>query len=283
MLVPNQMIEVKWGRSNSTYYKSLGYNFTNLGDMFVVHAEELLPNSKAIVEIICDACGEITHTTYQSYLKSISLHPNGYYCKSCVQKLPEVRAKNEQTTYKKYGETNIFKTNYYKSKAKETNLCKFGVEFPMQSELVKEKVKATIKAKGDEIGFKNKERLFKAQCTLANSGKVPTSSQQLEFYNMLKQKYMCELNKPLNNLTLDIEVNYNGTLIDVEVDGAYWHNNKNKDRRRDEFIKTFGYKILRVRINRTLPDIELIHEGILNLVNSQHSFYQIVAKDVDNN
>ena len=283
MLAPNQLIEVKWGRTNCAHYKKLGYIFTKIGDSIMVKPEELLPNSKAIVKVICDVCGKITTTTYQSYLLSIKKNNNKYYCKSCVVNIPEVRNKREQTLLERYGDKNIFASEYFKEKSKETNLLKLGVEYPMQSSQVKEKSKNTFMEHDNLIGFQNKEILLKAQAALANSGKVLISSQQIELFNKLNNKYQCELNKPLESLNLDISLLYKDTYIDIEVDGEYWHKDANKDRKRDEFVKQHGYKILRIRINRKLPSIVEIEEAITALVSSEHSFYQIAAEDCKKN
>lgn len=283
MLIPNQMIEIKWGRTNSSHYKNLGYEFTKLGDKILVHAEDLLPSSKAIVRVECDDCGEITTTTYQSYLISIKSHECKYYCRKCIQKQDFVINKKQTTTYDKYGDKNIFKTDYFKNKSKETNLKKLGVEYPMQSIAVQNKSKATSDLNGTLLGFKNPETLHKAQLTLSNNGSVMTSSQQIELYNLLlENEYDCQINKPLDVLNLDIELNINNILIDIEVDGRYWHQDVQKDRRRDEFVKSKGYKVLRIIIDRKLPDLDIIKSGINKLINSEHSFYQIVSEDIKN-
>ena len=284
MLVPNQMIEIKWGRTNSTHYKKLGYVFAKIGDVFKVHAEELLPSSKAIVQVQCDECGKITTTTYQSYLISLQKHPNKYYCKTCVQLQSEVKSKIANTIYQTYGADSFFNTDYFKTKSRQTNLKNLGVEFPMQSAVVKDKARKAFANHGNLIGFQNPQSRAKARKTLADSGMVPTSSQQRELFNLLcAAQYNCELNKPLGELNLDIALFYNNICIDIEVDGAYWHKDTNKDRRRDEFVKSQGYKVLRITINHNLPNFKNICNSIDKLSTSEHSFYQIAAEDVDNN
>jgi len=221
MLVPNQMIEIKWGRTNSTHYKQLGYKFTKIGDVLLVHAEDLLPTSKALVKIQCDECGKITTSTYQSYLISLQSHPGYYYCKSCVQLQNFVKQKISNTICIKYGDKNFFNTEYYKTKSKQTNLNKLGVEFPMQSEEIQNKAKITFNKNGNYIGFQNPQSRVKARRTLANNGLIPTSSQQKELFELLQIDYDCELNKPLGALNLDIALTVNNIPIDIEVDGVY--------------------------------------------------------------
>ena len=67
---------------------------------------------------------------------------------------------------------------------------------------------------------------------------------------------------PCDKCSLDCVVCVEGFYIDVEYDGAYWHQDKQKDRRRDNFVKTQGYKIFRIRGDKkdNLPSEEQIKE-----------------------
>lgn len=97
----------------------------------------------------------------------------------------------------------------------------------------------------------------KAIQTLCLSNKVPTSKQQIVVYNLLKDLYgNCQLNIQCSNLMLDCVVNINDVQIDIEYDGWYWHQNQLNDRRRDEVVKTFGYKILRIKSGKNIPTIQ---------------------------
>ena len=64
-----------------------------------------------------------------------------------------------------------------------------------------------------------------------------------------------------------------GTRIDFEYDGSFWHDNKQKiqDRRRDEFLKKQGYKILRIESDRGIPTWETLLDKI-NYLKNGHSF-----------
>ena len=60
--------------------------------------------------------------------------------------------------------------------------------------------------------------------------------------------------------------------MDIEYDGEYWHQDAQQDRRRDEFVKSQGYKILRIRGRYDIPNREQLIQHIEKLVNSQHTF-----------
>lgn len=56
MIVPEQKVKVRWNGANKKQYISRGYNFTNIGDEFLVDIADLLKSSKAIVKATCDWC-----------------------------------------------------------------------------------------------------------------------------------------------------------------------------------------------------------------------------------
>lgn len=142
-------------------------------------------------------------------------------------------------------------------KRRKTCLKKYGVENPMQVKHIREK-QNTI---------------------MCNNGTVPTSSQQIAIFNMLNDTYdQCYLNYQLSDLSLDCVVNINDCKIDIEYDGIYWHQDYQKDRRRDEFVKSCGYKILRIKSDRHIPALEEIKEKINVLVNTDKQYQEILVQ-----
>lgn len=142
---------------------------------------------------------------------------------------------------------------------KRRNTCekKYGVSNPMQVKLIREKQNQIM----------------------CDNGTVPTSQQQLKIFNMLAEYYgdnKCALNEPLSDLSLDCVVNVNGCKIDIEYDGAYWHQDQQKDRRRDEFVKSNGYKVLRIKSDRMIPTIEEINQKIDILLQTNKKYQEIV-------
>ncbi|MBT2759833.1 DUF559 domain-containing protein [Paenibacillus sp. ISL-20] len=192
--------------------------------------------------------------------------------------------KNEQIKEKfllsikeKYGVENISQTDNYKEKFKNTSIKKFGTAHPFQSKEVKEKIiKTNIKKYGFKSSMQNKEIREKASKTLSENGNVKTSSQQLVLFNLLKENnYEVKLNYNVGSLFLDVALFINETMIDVEYDGSYWHQDAQRDRRRDEYLKSLGWKIIRIKSDRAMPSIEEIEVLIDKLVNTDRLFCRI--------
>ena len=58
-----------------------------------------------------------------------------------------------------------------------------------------------------------------------------------------------------------------------------WHQNQQKDRRRDEFSKSQGWKILRIKSGILLPTLEQLKYSIEKLINSSRTFTSIILND----
>ena len=92
---------------------------------------------------------------------------------------------------------------------------------------------------------------------------------------MLKEhykEYEIKINYPLSTLALDVFLNIDNIKIDIEYDGLYWHSDKQKDRRRDNFVKSKGYKILRVLGNKKdeMPTEKCLLESVEALLNGRN-------------
>ena len=142
-------------------------------------------------------------------------------------------------------------------KAQLTNLQKYGVRNPQQNP----KIKA------------------KAIKTLSQHGSVPTSKQQVIIYEMIKTKYPdAELNYPHSTCSLDVYLVANGVQIDIEYDAKFFHD-KQRDIKRDKFLQSQGFKILRVRSGHLLPTEQELFDAIDYLANTEHHFKEIVLSD----
>lgn len=212
----------------------------------------------------------------------------------------EARIKTEATWLKKYGTTNLMEVPEIKQRQRESIFAKYGVYHPKQSEAVrakerqhnldkygyeyvsqvpefKEKTKATcLKRYGAECGLSSDEIRTKGVLTLLKKGGIYTSKQQIELCEILKAEYgNCNLNQPCGRFSLDCVVIVNGINIDIEYDGWYWHQDKQRDRRRDEVVKSKGFKVFRILSDKKLPTIEQIREKIDFLITTQHNFTQL--------
>lgn len=154
---------------------------------------------------------------------------------------------------------------------------KYGYNHVQQVPEIRARTEATcLKKYGCKSSLGNAEVREKIVKTLKENGTVPTSSQQLQLQFMLKDMYgECLLNEPCGIHSLDCFIVVDGVKIDVEYDGRYWHQDKQKDRRRDEVVKSKGYKIIRIESDRTLPKEEQIRSAVQTLLDTENKFVQI--------
>lgn len=175
---------------------------------------------------------------------------------------PDIIQKVKDTMQEKYGVDYYSQTDEWKEKYKNTVFERYGVEHPMYNEAIKKKVREKV-----IISF-------------YNNGTIKTSSQQIEVYNILKDNnYNIYLNYPLSSINLDVAIFIDNIKIDLEYDSWYWHQDKNRDRKRDEFTKSQGWKILRIRSGHKVPTFEQLKESINILINSDKKFTQIILDD----
>lgn len=205
-----------------------------------------------------------------------------------ASKLDDTKEKMKRTNLERYGVEYFSQTNTFKTKYQSACMEKYGVKNAFAAEEIKEKIYQT---NIDKYGFKspmqNKDIKAKAMATLSNNGNVPTSTQQLSLYEIIKQKYpKTQLNYQLNSCILDIFVCIDDINIDVEYDGSYWHQDKQRDLKRDKFLQSQGFKTLRIRSGHLLPDEDELFSAIDYLTTTDHCFKEIILsdwKEVDKN
>ena len=165
----------------------------------------------------------------------------------------------------------------------KTNLEKYGSISAASSPEIRSKIEQTNLQKYGYIScLSNPEVKAKAIKTMERNGTVNTSSQQLKLYEIIKNRYSDTviLNKAVEDVSLDIGLNINGCLIDVEYDGWYWHKDREGfDRKRDYFLYSKGYKVLRIRSVYALATEEEIFDAIDYLVNTEHHHKIITLPD----
>ncbi len=195
-------------------------------------------------------------------------------------RIKKFKNKKENTCLKKYGFKHSTQSKIVQEKMKKTSFERYGCEFPSQTKEIKEKMKQTFQERyGVDYclqvpKFAQKARVGIMQ-TLIKNGNIPTSKPQIQIFEMccdIFGKETVTLNKPLSPFFLDIELKIDNILIDIEYDGTYWHNDPQKDRRRDEVVKSRGYKVLRIRGKQNVPTKEQLIDGVQDLLLTKYSF-----------
>lgn len=196
----------------------------------------------------------------------------------------EFKEKGVQTTIEKFGVENVFQNEEIKEKSRRTVKEKYGVDNISQSpEIKKKKEETSEKRYGHKYPLQSPAIQEKMRKTFYENNTAPTSSQQREIFNMCKEMYpnfRVELNYPLKDLSLDIFITTPENInIDIEYDGWYWHKDKIKDRRRDEVVKSYGYKVIRIRSGYKIPTKEQLQESINYVLQEGKNFSRITLDD----
>lgn len=117
--------------SNINHYSKFYPQIKNK-DSIMVDVRHLMSFSKSQVLVKCDRCN-IEKEIIWKYYVSYGYSNGNYFCKSCKTKINNLE---------KWGVENVFQLESTKSKSRETNLKKRGVEFISQSPEIKKLIKS---------------------------------------------------------------------------------------------------------------------------------------------
>lgn len=300
MLDEELLVEMKWYPANKDRYIQRGYVYTKVGDIFLAKVKDVLElSSGQKIPVYCDFCGKVYYPTSRNYQK-VKKRKEEDCCVSCKGK------KIKSTVQDRYGVSNVMQCQGIKEKHQETCMERFGSSSPLSCQDIYEKTKQSfnlhynvengvsdlrsVKEISDKIDKTNIERYggISPFCSseirkairekLYHNGTCPTSKKQLELRDMIEQVYgNCELNYPCDKVSLDCMTVIEGIKIDVEYDGWYWHKDtKEKDKRRDYYVKSKGYKVLRIlAYEDRLPTKEELVQSIDFLLNFDKKFKRI--------
>ena len=146
-------VEINITVRNARYYEDKGYEIPKVyskrtksmivqnGAKVMVKVEDIAPTSKAKLQYECDCCHNVFTTNIGDWNRREHLD-KGTYCKDCAAKvlLP-------QCLQDKYGVTNSSLIPSAIEKKKQTNLERYGAEWAIASDCVKEKIGDTIEQK----------------------------------------------------------------------------------------------------------------------------------------
>lgn len=299
MLLENEKVKMIWHPANKLIYENRGYIFTGYKTAFFPLVKDVVECSSGVkIPVKCDYCGKIYYPTSRNYNK-VKERNEKDCCVSCKGK------KIKATVKDKYGVDNVVYLESVQNKIKNTCLDRYGTESPLENKSIFNRTQETLYNKygvkncayiqevidkrketmqyryGCDYPLQNEGILRKSLETLSKNGNCPTSSQQIELQEILYNMYgNCELNYPCDRSLLDCMIEVDGVKIDVEYDGWYWHKDKqDKDIKRDWFVKSQGYKIIRfIAIKNILPSIEQIQQSVDCLVNTNSNFIKIILE-----
>ena len=186
----------------------------------------------------------------------------------------KIRQKAEDTMIEKYNVKYAIQNEHLNQKRKNTNKEIYGYEYPPQNNKVKNKIsESNIEyIKSEDYKLNKKERFKKMNQSLYNNSTGICSKQQKHVFDLLNNSNY-KLNYPCVYYLLDIvdiqnkiDIEYDGGGYNLPVKFGYTTQKEfnNKDIRRNYFVKSQGYKIIRIISNNDkLPKDDIL----LSLIN----------------
>lgn len=216
--------------------------------------------------------------------KEAKLRMKKYWKNLSDNQIRKMTTKRKQTCLKKYGVESIMQKDEIKNKAKQTNLDKYGTEYYAQTDEFKKRVKETCLEKyGVESISQLPETKEKVLLTLLNNGgEIPTSKQQIATFEIIKTLFdenNVFLNYPFDYYCLDVALVLDYIKIDIEYDGWYWHQDKEKDKYRNDYLINKNWKVLRIKSGVELPTINQLRESLNILINTNEMYQEIILDD----
>lgn len=270
-MILTKEVEIKLNSSNIKHFKNLGYEIPmkepcerykkrgielvyDLGAPITVKVDDLMKNSSAQIDVLCDMCKEkVIPVKYVNYNK-VTDRSGTYVCRECsyiktqqtlianygdlyvnteefkekqkkifIEKYgvdnplgnKEIQEKIHRGNIEKYGYKYIGQVPEFKDKMKTTLMEHYGVDSPAKSEEIKEKIRNTnLKRYGFSNAMQSPEIKEKANKTLCENGNQRTSKQQLYLHNL----YGGELNYPIKRYSADIC--FPEEMLYIEYDGG---------------------------------------------------------------
>lgn len=68
---------------------------------------------------------------------------------------------------------------------------------------------------------------------------------------------------PIRGTSIELDFAIPDKKICIEADGSFWHKDKNKDRRRDYYLKSRGWRTIRFTDKEILENEELVKSRLL--------------------
>lgn len=115
-MILSREVSIKINESNFQYYDNLGYDVT-LGEKLLIPIDLLSKGSHHKIKCKCDVCGIEKDVLFKNYVKYDNTWGE-YFCRKCSEK-----------------------------KRKKTLRKNYGVDYPIQNEDLKEKIKKTQSSK----------------------------------------------------------------------------------------------------------------------------------------
>jgi hypothetical protein len=156
-------LEIKTTNKNISYYKQFFPKIIS-GDIIKIIPTQLPLTSKIKIDVECEICHEHYNISYYSYVRNIN--SGLYYCQKCSY------IKSETTNLNKYGFKHPMQSQVIKEKVKSTNLKIYNVEYPSQNDDIKKKTENTCVKKYGETSYMKTDDFKKVSRDFYNNNYV---------------------------------------------------------------------------------------------------------------
>lgn len=278
-------IEIQLNPKNIAYYEKLGYKIprsvdvrgrirVSKGSKLKVKASDLPKGSHEKVEVLCDYCGTLKVISYKDFLRH-----HDEKLGDCCHKCGRIKYKN--TLQQKYGVDNVMSIPGVKEKIILTNRERYGCDYHVQRPEYQKQYEETMRQRyGVNRALQYPDFLEKMNVSRNKSPFKKTTRPQRKLADMLEKIYGNSiLEVPCLGYSLDCVVNINNTQFDFEYDGYYWHNNEERDEKRNENVIKSGYKVIRIRGNAKddMPEPYIIQQTVEEMLASDEKLSYITV------
>ena len=292
-------LPIKITKNNIKKYIDKGYENVHIGNIINIKIEDITKGSNKDIKLQCDYCGKEINRKLCDYnrrkekdlieldccidcrsLKTKQVF-NKKYGVDNILELEEIKDKIKQTNLERYGYINPNSNKDILEKRWITNFNRYGVKIPTQNEEVKQKsINTCLEKYGVQYIVQSDVVKEKIRNTMYKHGNVPTSSQQIAVFNIIKELgYEPILNYPERAFSLDVALFIFGKKIDIEYDCCYWHQNVRKDVIRNKVLNNYGWNVIRVLSKSKLPTKNQLQIAIDNIINSDKKIQLIQLED----
>jgi len=348
-MILSKYVNVKISNNQINYYRDKGYDVKGGNENVFIKVSDLSKGSGSKIKVKCDICEKEKEISFNRYIINTKNLTTYYACsRKCseqknkdtvlqkygvdnISNSQEIKDKKVETCLKNFGvdypqqskeilqkgkctKLELYGDENYTNieKAKQTNLKKYGFEFPVQSPIIKDKMLRSsnnfYKAKilntyNNIISYDGDNYEFYCDCGLDHSYKI--------YYKLLWQRrtsntILCTICNPIaknisgleieleifikNNYTEEIKFSDNDTIKPLELDiylptlklafefnGLWWHNELNKDNNyhlnKTEECEKQGIQLIHIWEDDWLYKKEIVKSIILSKLNKTNIIY----------
>lgn len=230
------------------YCNKSGFKMLHWGHLKKVH-------NKTLEEVLIEFPGHPTMTKVESDKRSdVRIKCNKKVTETCNKKYggvgfksKKLKEKTVDSIEKKFGFKNVMKVEKFKFT---------GDKNPMKNEETAKKVSKTMTGKPSKLKGKKYREIHgpekakkliedkRISGAIAYSKVTNPSKPQVELFNLTKELYpQAIINFPIVGFCIDIAII--DKKIAIEYDGSYWHQDIEKDLKRQKGLENLGWKFVR--------------------------------------